>query len=60
MYDDCNANNLWLYAMHSTQHHGTQCDRKYDVVQKIEIKNVTEQQKMGEYVQNQKIAWNLS
>ena len=24
MFDDCNANNLWLYAMHSAQHHGTQ------------------------------------
>ena len=33
---------------------GTQCARKWNFVQKIEIKIVTKQQKTGKHVENQK------
>jgi hypothetical protein len=35
---------------------GTQCAKKYDFAQEIEIKIVTKQQKTREYVQKQKNA----
>ena len=35
--------------------HGAQCARKWNFVQKIEIKIVTKQQKTGKHVENQKL-----